>query len=285
VFCGWPNNATLNTDLAAFPPVSQVSIFPMPGMTQALAKYAPTWTYQPQPAPTLTVTITGTTATFTGTPSASMVIGLVAGLTGLSPGYAYRPLVTDTLATIAAAFAALIPGATSTGPVVTLSAPSIFTLGEVYCDTVGTAEVGRQRDGFQISIWTPDDATRSAIAAALKQALCGQVSAAGFITYAITLPDSTRGILLFRRETTMDGGEIANCYRRDLVFSVEYPTILTKTFPPLLFGSISVVIASGGGFTTGAIQPAQEIITDLNGNLLTTGDGGLIISLSPAITS
>ena len=74
VYRGWPNPATLNTDLAAG--TVNITIFPDPRPQRNTTRYID----RPQPAalvsPTLTVTVSGPAATFGGT----AVLGQVAGL-------------------------------------------------------------------------------------------------------------------------------------------------------------------------------------------------------------
>jgi hypothetical protein len=112
VLRGWPNAAELDIALAAGQ--SYVTIFPQANSSRDTTRY------QALPSVVSTVPITfaatitpnGQSVSFTGTCTAGQVVGLVAG--GI--GYAYRMTNSDTPATVAAAFAALIPGATS-GPV------------------------------------------------------------------------------------------------------------------------------------------------------------------------
>lgn len=269
---GWPVNASLNADLAASPAVTNVSIFPMQGMTQNVSQFRPSWLLNAPATPTLTATIAGGTATISGTSSTSQVVGLVSG--GI--GYAYRPTLSDTPATIAAAFASKIIGATSTGPVVTLVSPQVFSIAEIYADTTATAEVGRQKDGIQVSVWAPDDATRGAVSNAIKSSLDGQTDTLGRFTYAIAMPDGSQAHIKYARSYVFDTGQVAGCYRRDLIYTVEYPTIITKTFPPMLFGQVNVLAAGGTVVSFGVLQPINNLLIDQSGNIVTTAAGFLL---------
>ena len=128
-----------------------------------------------------------------------------------------------------------------------------------------------------ITIWAPDDAARSAISSVIKVALDSQPNLAGEFSFELTLPDGSQGIIRYVRTYMFDTGQVANVYRRDLIYQVEYPTILQQTFPPMLFGQVNVQTTSGEVATFGT-EPPNFILTDENGNVITTGGGQIMTS-------
>ena len=271
VYRGWPiNNIALNSDLTAG--ITNVSVFPMPGMTQNVNRYPPRWTTT-QGAVVLTATLAagGASITFAGTANASHVVGVIQSNTG----YAYRALPSDTPATIVAALAAEIPGATASGAVLS-GGP--FTSVQIVADASGVAEVGRQKDGFQVSIWAPSETARSAVSSAIKPALDGLTNNIGQFSFRLPLPDGTTGYVHYVRTNVSDGGENANLYRRDLIYSVEYPTTLTQAFPNMLFGSVELLTNVGAVATFGVQDPAGYVLVDVIGNLIAGANGEAFIS-------
>lgn len=85
-------------------------------------------------------------------------------------GYHYSVSPTDTLQTIAANLAALIPGVTVVDTVITIS--SAYKV-ETKIGTTGTAirSVGDVQENYWIDVWAADNTTRQAIADALLVAL------------------------------------------------------------------------------------------------------------------
>src|SRR5574343_442998 len=87
----------------------------------AQTSYPREWQQQTIQAATLTLTVAGQQITVSGTlPTAGAVqnLAMVAG----GSTYTYQASHADTLTSIATAFAALIPGASNVGPVITIPA-------------------------------------------------------------------------------------------------------------------------------------------------------------------
>jgi hypothetical protein len=109
----------------------------------------------------------------------------------------------------------------------------------VVADAPMQQEVRRQEQDFRATCWCPTPASRDSAATAIDQAL----SSIRFLA----LPDGTQGRLLYSGTTVFDQSQNASLYRRDLMYSVEYATILSASQPAMLFGNLVLNAAS---FTT-----------------------------------
>jgi hypothetical protein len=94
-------------------------------------------------------------------------------------------------------------------------------------------EVRRQERLFQITLWCPSvygdgspDAARSATVKLIDPILAA--------TDFLALPNGEKGRLRYQRTTLNDALERANCYRRDLFYTVEYPTTQTANAPEII---------------------------------------------------
>jgi hypothetical protein len=227
IYRGWPNAAALDRDLAGG--TVNITVFPIEGQQQNLTRFPDQW----GPAasvPTLTVTATAQSATFAGQAGAGQVAGmLVDGL-----GYVYRsqagdtpPLVAATLASaIRADRVAHLSGATITVP----------TAGRLIARTVADTsvwrELRRQIQAFRVTAWCPTPVLRDAAATLIDPALAA--------VHFLGLPDGSAGRLRYARTITFDQSQDATLYRRDLVYTVEFPTTQTLVLPAMLFGSLGL---------------------------------------------
>jgi hypothetical protein len=217
---GWPTAAQLDPDLAAGR--VNVSVYPT-SIEHKTSRYMPGWQQINHNAPTVTLTQAGQSITIGGTLPTPFFAQNVAILIG---GHAYTHAVqqSDTLTTIASALAALAAadyaGTSSSGAVITLPAgtpqPTLRTGGT---GMVGK-EVKRQSRVIRIVIWAPTPSLRDAVAKVLDPFLA-QID-------FLTLPDGFAGRLLYHHSDLVDLQEKANLYRRDLCYSVEYPTTITQ---------------------------------------------------------
>jgi hypothetical protein len=214
---GWPISTQLDQDIAAGN--AHVSVFPT-NKERVVTKFERV--YQPNtltPA-TLTATVAGQTVTIGGTvtvPQAVMVI-----VNGQAPqGYGYQVLITDTLDSIAAGIAALISGASAVGAVITI--PSAFDLvARIATQYTASEELSRQDREFIISVWAPTPNIRyllgSAIDIVFKQ------------NYRIVLSDNYFGQIFYDHVEEVDMLEQQLIYRRNLFYTIQYPTTLTTTY-------------------------------------------------------
>jgi hypothetical protein len=231
IYRGWPNSAALDNDLRNN--VINVTVFPSHGSGRLTTRYVEEWVGSPA-QPTLTASVSGVTVTFAG----SADPGQVAGILVDGQSYAYRTQAGDTPASVAANIAVLARATR----IVPLFGTSITLTGagelraRVVADAPVQKEVRRQEQVFQVTCWCPTPATRDTAAAAIDQAL----AALSFID----LDDGTQGRLLYSGTTVFDQSEDALLYRRDLLYSVEYATILTSPAPAMLFGDLQLNAAT-----------------------------------------
>jgi hypothetical protein len=228
VFRGWPNQAALDADLAAGR--INVTVFPEANRQRNTTRYPAEYTVTTAVTPALTVSFSGESVTFAGTAS----LGQIAGVLADQVAVVHRTAAGDTPELVAAILAADlrtfriadVAGATITVPGVRL------LLGRVVADQSARMEVRRQLQGFRVTCWCPDPATRDACASTIDAALAAQTF--------ITLPDGTGGRLRFAASTVFDQSQDAALYRRDLLYTVDYATTLTTTLPALIFGNITI---------------------------------------------
>lgn len=221
IYHGWPNPQQLDTDLAVAK--CHVSVFPRPE-ERITTRYAPDWKPTTLNTSTLTLSIVGQTFVVAGAvPPAGNPHNVMAFANGKP--YVYAVLVSDTLASIATALAALIavdvPGTTSAGAVVTLPNAARLTAARVGVTGTSTREVRRQERLFQIGIWADTPTHRDAIAQTIDSVLA-------FTTF-ITLPDQSAGRLIYKNSLVSDLFQKDRLYRRDLMYTVEYGTTQTET--------------------------------------------------------
>ncbi len=227
VYRGWPVLGGLDADLAAG--VVNISVLAVPGQVSNTTRWNTPDVGTLMPA-RLTVSVTGTRVVFGGTADAGQLAGLLAS----GRAYVYRTTENDTPTGVAAALADLIVAdqpAEATGA--SVSVPNATTLvGRVTADAQVARELRRQRQAFRITLWCADPASRDAVANALDLAL----AAVDFIT----LPDGSVGRMRFVSTSSSDRVEEAELYRRDLIYSVEYPTLRRGPGPTMLFGDLAI---------------------------------------------
>lgn len=211
---GWPLKGALTADLAAG--IANVSIYPQPGSERNTTRFPKDWRELTPAAPTLTLSVAGNALTIGGTVSTPQNIAVI--LKGALTLYAVQ--ATDTLTTIATAIAALISGATSAGPVITLPTDAGLTTSVAGTGTIWR-ELRRQERLIDIGLWCNSPAQRDLVAPF--------VDAVFAALEFVALPDGTAGRILYNRSTVSDHEMTEGLYRRDLIYSVDYPTIQTQT--------------------------------------------------------
>ncbi len=229
IYRGFPNAASLDADLAS--EVINISVAATDGMVKNVTRYPRRWIAVAPVTPGLSVIVAQQSATFSGACAA----GQLAGIQVNGSVYPYAVQVNDSPATVASNLAALLRVA---GWVVdyagtTLGVPGAdeFTA-RVVSGAGSLQEIKRQIQEFKISLWCPDPAARDAVTPVIDQMLAG--------LRFIPLADGSYAHLVFAGSTAQDNAADANLYRRDLTYSVEYPTTLAQMTPAMLFGSMSV---------------------------------------------
>lgn len=95
-------------------------------------------------------------------------------------------------------------------------------------------ELRRQSRLFQIVIWSPTPARRDTLAKALDAYLTQHKN--------ITLSDGSVGLMKYKNSPMTDDLQKATIYRRDFMYTVEYPT--TETMQTTAVAIASTVINS-----------------------------------------
>ena len=227
IYRGWPSQTALDADLAAGR--VNITVFPVPGATRDTTRFLPIW--QPGPvAPALAVSVAAVTATFTGVASP----GQLAGVLVEGKPYVHRTAPGDTPALVATILAAAISPtrpAIASGATLTLpGAPSIVA--RTAADASASLELRRQQQEFRITAWCPTPA--------LRDAACDTMDVTFAATPFLTLADGTPARLRYASTTTFDQRQDAALYRRDLNYSVEFPTTQVAIQPSMLFGTIGL---------------------------------------------
>lgn len=262
LYSGQPSANDLTGELVAGK--AHVSVFPETGATKLTTRFERRWRRGPAAVPALTVSLAGAVVTFAGVASATQVVGLLVSH-GLSAGsYAYRCTASDTPASIAATLAASIAGASASGAALTVAGDGI--LARVVCDQAASMEIRRQEQGFRVSCWAPTPQAREIIAGAIDAALAD--------TPWLALADGSLGRLVYRTTETNDLPGKDRLWRRDLCYTIEYPTLLSETQPVMLFpgatlnGRGAVMVPAAGNVLAGPAPIPGLIVSD--GTLVAT---------------
>lgn len=227
VYRGWPVSGALDLDLAAG--IANVSVFAVPGATRNTTRWGPVATTT-QAAPTLSVEVLGNTATFSGAGGVGQLAGVLVG----GQAFVYRGQAGDTPALVAAVLAESVRAVRAcwlSGA--TISVPGVTQIiARVTCDASVLTEWSRQEQAVRVTAWCPDPATRDVVCATIG----GVLAATSFLPLA----DGSGGRVRYRSTSSMDDGQDAQLYRRDLVYDVEYATGLVTSAPSMLFGDLQL---------------------------------------------
>ena len=219
LYRGFPEPQKLNATLSSGGSI--VTVYGQGRGVRNVTRYPQGWRLLSLTVVSLDASVVGDTITFSGTCSA----GLNAGVLVSGFGYVYPVQATDTPTKVADALAVLIPGASSSGPVLTCSTTPSVTIG-----TSGTAtrEMRRQQQLFMVTCWCSTPEQRDTLASAID----GLMAATSFLS----LTDGQAAQVVFQDTASSDTGENANLYRRDLTYRIEYATTQTVTDATMIFG-------------------------------------------------
>ena len=226
---GWPNAAALDVDLAAG--IVNVTVFSRNGMTQVTTRYPRQYTDVAIGTTPITVSTSGNTVTFAGTGG----VVQLAGVANRAGSYAIATTVADTPATVAAQLRALAPGATGAGAVVIMTGSAV--IGRVGPFNVALLETRRQKQGFLVSVWCPSSALRDAASSTIDGAMA--------LIDFVALPDGTGGQLRYVGDTVLDTPTKSGIWRRDLAYTVDYPTTSRLATATMLFGAETITANYG----------------------------------------
>lgn len=277
LYRGWPESAMLTADVLQSR--AHVSIFSEPGMTRNVSRWFPDQEQVATVTPTITTTVSGVTVTLAGTITAGNVVGVQTGAP--ISAYAYMTQAGDTLATAATALAAKIPGATASGAVITLVTPLNIRAAVMVPQPVMTV-TRQQEQGLRVSVWAPTPQARDALASLIDGAISGMKSASGFLTRFFPVGAYEAARIVARTTYTNDMPARDRIWRRDLCYTVEYPTTLLEQDPQALFVGGTATLGSTG--TTHQISvvigaaPVANGILGSDGSQLLGADGAPITS-------
>lgn len=233
---GWPVPAQLKALVASGN--AMVSVYQMTGMGKNTTRFlGDDDSEQTIPAPQLSLAVAGNRVAVGG----SINVGEAPTLTVNYQPYSYAVKGTDTPSTIAAALAALIPGASASGAVITIN--GVFSIETaISVPVVMQQEIGRQAQVFMVTAWAPSEPVRDAITRALELSFKQQPR--------IVMPDNTWARLLYRGTIDQDSGQKQQIYRRNLLYEVEYALMATETDHTVTNFGVTVTPTNGTPRTT-----------------------------------
>lgn len=264
VYRGWPTSERFDEDIAAGR--AHVSVFADGGSARDTTRYMPQSRLVSERAPTITATVSGSVVTIGGTITVGDVIGITAGERHAGTFYGYAVQAGETIASIAAMFADVIPGASAAAGsggawVLTIAAPRVAarTTGPITSAT----EVRRQSQGVRVTVWAPTPAIRDALGAAIDAGIAGLRNAAGNLTRAIAA-GSDSAMIAYRGSTDIDMTARDRVWRRDLLYTAEYPTSLIETTVRMLACGGAAQINGSALEPIGGLWRVAEVLTTVN---------------------
>ncbi len=223
VYRGWPNASALEADLSAG--IVNVSVFSAPHSGRDTTRYLPNWLPTPV-VPTLTVGVAGNTATFSGVAD----IGQLAGVLIDGRSFVHRTIIGDTPESVAAvlcsAIASVQPASVVNSTITVLNVSHMVA--RTVADASAALELRRQRQGFRVTAWCPSPE--------LRDSVCAGLDITTAATPFLTLADGSAARLCFASTTSSDDRQDAMLYRRDMYYTVEFPTTQIAVQPSMLFG-------------------------------------------------
>lgn len=274
LYRGWPESAMLNADVLQSR--AHVSVFSEPGMTRNVSRWFPDPEQVATVTPTITATVSGVTVTLAGTITAGNVVGVRFG----SPvaAYAYIVQAGDTLTAVAAALATKA-GGSSVGAVLTLPSPINAASATMTPQPVATV-TRQQEQGIRVSIWAPTPQARDGISSAIDSAISGLRNANGFFTRFFSVGTYEAARIVARTTYTNDMPARDRIWRRDLCYTVEYPTTLLEQNPQALFVG-GPMWAQGTLSQLGVVEPSIAVEASDDQTTVFIDAGGNIIGAQP----
>ena len=213
IYAGWlipesfQSNMQNNSD-------AHVTIFPT-NMGRNTTRFRQEWIENTINPPTLTATLSGDQVTINGTVTIPQAVMIIVN----NIGYAYQVLSTDTLDTIAASLSALIPNSSSLFNVITING-AFSIIPRITQSGIASKEVKRQEVLFNVITWSKSRDTRTDVSNPIEIGL-------GKLSRFLLPQDNYWAPILYNG--IKDHEELQKSipiYRRDLIFKIEYPTII-----------------------------------------------------------
>lgn len=216
IIAGWPIRNKIDEILRANKAL--ISVFPT-NKQKVVTKFERIYQPVTVTAATLTATVGSNTITIGGTVSVPQAVTAIVNGTG----YSYLVLINDTLSTIAAGLAALIPGASAVGAVITLSNPYSVEA-RIATNATAAYELSRQERVFLIRCWTTSPIVRDN--------LMNPIDIAFKENYRVVMPDGFWAPIfpMEAAEPFMDDWEKSLMVIGNLEYKVQYATTKTDSF-------------------------------------------------------
>ena len=227
VFRGWPTPAGLNADLQAG--IANVTVFPDDDLGVTINHFGATWYDQQIPA-TFFGKVDGYSVIFSGEIEREALIGLLVD----GQSFVHRATVGESPTVVASTLASLI---SSTRPAQATNARILVPDSHALSVRIGEAancyhEIRRQHRQIRVASWCNNPLRRDKIASHIDRILAT-------CTF-VELPDSAKGRLTYRGTMVYDQAQNALLYRRDLLYTAEYPTTISRTLTPMVFGELAL---------------------------------------------
>jgi len=233
VYRGTPVASALNADLASG--VANISINAIAGRQKNVTRYPQKWVATSTVPATLSVATSGYSVCISGICAAGQLVGIVID----GAPFAYAVQSNDSPATVASNIAGLLRQngwvVDYAGTCISIPQAVKLTARAVSGGTM-LKEIRRQVQDFDIALWCPDPRSRDIISALADRTLAT-------INF-IVLSDGSSGRMISAGSDISNANVEASLYRRDLIYSVEYPTTLQQGVPGMLFG-VEVLQADG----------------------------------------
>lgn len=228
IYAGWPTPADLDKDLKDG--LSQITVFPTDFETNT-TRYLDTWNVQPIPPPTIILAANGENVTVGGTVTTPQNVALI--VDNLPAAYSLQ--AGDTPTSIATALVSLLAGqgltAFNTGPVVTIPTAKHITA-RVGMWASSYREISSQERLFCITAWCSTPAARAILVPPIDLALKQRP----FIFFS----EGASGRLRYRDSPFVDRFEKHDVYRRDLRYTVDWPTTEVGLDPQITIVQINL---------------------------------------------
>ena len=227
IYRGWPNAATLNSDLTSG--TVNITVLADNESGRNTTRYLPEWQVNAT-VPGTSICATDQSIVVGGTPAVGDVVGALVD----KVAYTYRVRAGDKAVQVAAGlFQAIQTSRMASLNYTTIfiyDAPVITT--RVASDASVALETRRQEKDVRVTCWCSSPLIRDSAATAVDQCLNEN-------SFLIA-PDETGVRVFYKNTCSYDQAQNALLYRRDLVYTVEYSTAAIYLQPSMLFGNAAV---------------------------------------------
>ena len=235
---GWLTTADLTGDCGLSKGTSYVTITALEGGYKRIGeRLGMPWVGRASVPCTVGISVSGNTVEITAPETGvTGIVGIRMVEGGQSHVAAYAAGATDTAQTIAAALAAQIVGATAYGANVMLPTGPKITVASTG-HAMAERLTRRQKQTFQVTLWTNSPDKRDSIGFALDAGMSGTP----------WFPDSTGAqcLLTFAGSSDVDTQQASSIFRRVFRMSVTYDTTQEQQQAQMLFGGLSVTANEG----------------------------------------